>query len=136
LLSLHVQTLPVPHGCIMGPLQKQSQLSVVQLSGNGRHMRISGSPEISGKVRTQYWRSATHMSEPHENETVCDPPDPPRAPLLPPLELPLVEGVPPLPEIAPPSPAPAAPPDGEPAEPPLGVPPAPPLGAPPAPLPA
>jgi hypothetical protein len=128
-LLSHVQTLPVPHGCIIGGLQKQSQLRVMQLSGNARHMRVSGSPEIGGNVRTQYCRSATHMSDPQENETVCDPPDPPRAPVLPPFELPLV---PLLPAFVPPSPPPDAP-DVDPAAPPLGVPAAPLLGAPPLP---
>src|SRR6201988_3043081 len=104
-----MQALPLPHGCIIGGLQKQSQLMLVQLSGNGRHMRISGSPDIGGNVRTQYCRSATHVSDPHENVTVCEPPVPPLGP-LPPVGLPPVAGPPPLPAFVPRSPPPATPP--------------------------
>ncbi len=116
-----MQVLPAPHGEFMGPLQKQSQLSAPQLSGYGKHMRISGWPDMAN-VRTQYCRSATHMSEPQENETEPDPLEPPRAPLVPPFGPPPLGFTPPLPALVPPSPA--APPGVEPAPPP-GVPPAP-----------
>ena len=95
-------------------------------------MRVSGWPETGGNVRTQYCRSATQLSDPHENVTVCDPPVPGPTP---PVGPPPVGGIPPLPAFVPPSPVPAAPLTGDPAAPPLGVPPAPdpPWAIPPAP---
>ena len=139
--AMHMHVLWLPHGEFMGALQKQSQLRVAQLSANGRHMRISGPPDPSGKVRTQYCRSATQVSDPHENVIVCDPPVPPLGP-LPPFGPPPAGGMPPLPPV-PPSPTPAtpplgvppvpAPPGAAPLAPPRGAPAAPAIGAPPAP---